>query len=245
MKIEKYYFHADVEKYSDRLRHMLIVVIAPILAICIFSTVNIVLNFGSDFSKLLMLVIAGSIFLGMVFTFAASYIVDKRRRRHSRYTFFDIIPCGMVFSEYAGEFTRYGDRIIMRNLYYIPFEKLESVSRDPKTAPHNIQFKGEIRRYYVETERLGYHINEEGHIEFDTAILNDAYFDIIPSVTVKNRFGNTKRLEKSVLYYWEEFKNTPEKAPFDISKYVAVRRRSKPKTSNPALEAPTFSRNWK
>ena len=245
MRIEKYYFHADVQKYSDRLRHMLIVVIVPILAVCVFSTVNIVLNFGSGFSKLLMLVIAGSVFLGMAFTFASVYFVDKHRRRHSRYTFFDIIPCGMVFSEYAGEFTRYGEKIIMRRLYYIPFDKLESVSRDPKTAPHNIMFKGVFREYYIETERLGYHIDEEGRLEFDTAILNGAYFREIPSVTVKNRFGNTKRLERSVLFYWEEFKNMPEKKPFDISQYVTARRKSKPKTSNPALEAPSFSRNWK
>lgn len=245
MRIEKYYFHADVQKYSDRLRHMLIVVVAPILAVCVFSTVNIVLNFGSDFSKLLMIVIAGSVFLGMVFTFSATYAIDKRRRRHSRYTFFDIIPCGMVFSEYAGEFTRYGERIIMRRLYYIPFDKLESVSRDPKTAPHNIAFKGAIREYYLETERLGYHIDEEGRIEFDTVILNSSYYTEIPAVTVKNRFGNTKRLEKSILFYWEEFKNMPEKRPFDISQYVTARRKSKPRTSNPALEAPSFSRNWK
>lgn len=245
MRILKYYFHADVEKYSDRLRRMLIIVIAPILAICIFSTVNIVLNFGSDFSRLLMIVIAGSVFLGMVFTFAATYFIDKHRRRHSRYTFFDIIPCGMVFSEYAGEFTRYGEKIIMRRLYYIPFDKLESVSRDPKTAPHNITFKGEIRRYYLETSRLGYHIGEDGKIEFDTAIINGAYFETIPTVTVKNRFGNTKRLEKSILFYWEEFKNIPEKKPFDITQYVTARRKSKPKTSNPALEAPSYSRNWK
>lgn len=245
MRIEKYYFHADVEKYSDRLRHILIVVIVPILAICVFSTANIVLNFGSDFSKLLMIVIAGSIFSGMVFTFAAAYIIYKHRSRHSRYTFFDIIPYGMIFSEYAGEFKRYGERIIMRRLYYIPFDKLESVSRDPKTAPHNITFKGVIREYYIETERLGYHIDEEGKIEFDTAILNSAYFTEIHEVTVKNRFGNTKRMEKSVLFYWEEFKNIPEKKPFDISKYVTVRRKHKTRTSNPALEAPSFSRNWK
>lgn len=245
MRIEKYYFHADVEKYSDRLRRMLIIVIAPILAVCVFGTANIVLNFGSDFSRLLMIVIAGSIFLGMVFTFAASYIIYKRRIRHSRYTFFDIIPCGMIFSVYAGEFTRYGERKILRRLYYIPFDKLESVSRDPKTAPHNITFKGTIREYFLETERLGYHIDEDGKLEFDTMILNTAYYTEIPSVTVKNRFGNTKRLEKSVLFYWEEFKNIPEKKPFDISQYVTARRRSRPKTSNPALEAPSYSRNWK
>lgn len=241
----KYYFHADIEKYSNRLRHMLMLVLVPILAICVFGTANIVLNFGSNFSRLLMIIIAASVCFGMVFTFVAVYFIDKCRRRHARYTFLDIVPCGVVFSEYAGEFTRYGERIIMRRLYYIPFDKLESVSRNPKEAPHNIEFKGEIRLYYHETGRLGYHINDDNKLEFDTAILNLSYFTTVSQVTVKNRLGNTARLEKSVLYYWEEFKNTPEKAPFDISKYVTERRRSRPKTSNPALEAPSFNRNWK
>lgn len=245
MRIPKYYFHADVEKYSDRLRRMLTIVLVPLLAICVFSTVNIVLRFGSSFARLLMLIILASVAFGMVFTFAAVYFTDKRRRRHARYTFLDIVPSGVVFSEYAGEFTRYGERIIMRRLYYIPFDKLESVSRNPKEAPHNIKFKGEIRRYYLETGRLGYHITEDNKLEFDTMILNMAYYDTVTEVTVKNRLGNTARLEKSVLCYWEEFKSIPEKKPFDITKYVSERRRHRPKTSNPALEAPSFSRNWK
>lgn len=246
MRIPKYYFHADVEKYSERLRRMLIIVLMPLLAICVFSTVNIVLRFGSSFSRLLMILIPATVAFGMVFTFVSVYFIDKRRRRHARYTFLDIVPCGVVFSEYAGEFTRYGEKIIMRRLYYIPFDKLESVSRNPKQTPHDIKFKGEIRRYYHRTDRLGYHITEDNKLEFDTMILNTAYFDTISEVTVKNRLGNTARLEKSVLYYLEEFKKIPEKAPFDITKYVSnTRRPRRPKTSNPALEAPTFSRNWK
>ena len=244
MRIEKYYFHADVEKYTDKLRQLLLVVIMPMLAVCTFCTVNILLNFRSDFAKLLMIVIAASVLFGMIFTFIAVYITDRFKRRHARYTFFDIIPYGMVYSEYAGEFTRYGERIIMRRLYYIPFDKLESVTRDPKTAPHDIAFKGEIREYYLETDRLGYHITDEGKLEFDTVILNTEYYSTISAVTVKNRLGNTKRLEKSVLYYWEEFKNLPEKKPFNIAQFVGERRRRKPRTSNPALEAPSFSRKW-
>lgn len=245
MHIPKYYFHADVEKYSDRLRHMLIIVLVPLLAICVFSTVNIVLNFGSNFSRLLMIIVSASVCFGMVFTFTAVFVIDKLKRRHSRFTFLDIVPCGIIFSEYAGEFTRYGERMIMRRLYFIPFDKLESVSRNPKEAPHNIKFKGGIRKYYLETTRLGYHITDDDKLDFDTAILNTAYFDNVSEVTVKNRLGNTARLEKSVLHYWEEFKNAPEKEPFDISKFVSERRRHRPKTSNPALEAPSFNRNWK
>lgn len=245
MGTPKYYFHADTVKYSDRLRRMLIIVLVPLLAICVFSTVNIVLNFGLNFSRLLMIIVAASVCFGMVFTFTAVYFTDKLSRRHSRYTFLDIIPDGVVFSEYAGEFKRYGERIIMRRLYYIPFGELESVSRNPKEDPHNIKFKGGIRSYYLETSRLGYHINDDNKLEFDTVILNLAYFDTLTEVVVKNRLGNTARLEKSVLYYWEEFKNTPEKPAFDITKFIPERRRHRPKTSNPALEAPSFNRNWK
>lgn len=245
MHIEKYYFHADTDKYFDSLKKILIIVIMPILALCTFCTVNIVLNYRSDFSKLLMIVISASVLFGMAFTFVSVYIADKYRRRHAKYTFFDIIPQGMVYSEYAGEFTRYGEKIILRRLYYIPFGKLKTVSRDPKTAPHDICFKGEIREYFLETSRLGYHIDDEGKIVFDTFELNLALYNTINELTVKDRLGNTMRLEKSIAHYWEKFKNIPEKKPFDISDYVSVRRRRKPKTSNPALEAPSYSRKWK
>lgn len=242
----RYYFHADTKKYNKRLRHMIIVVIMPILAACTFCTVNIVLNYRSPLAMLLFTVIACSVLFGMTFTFAAVYFTEKRKRRHARYTFFDFVPSGMVFSEYAGEFTRYGEKIVLRRLYYIPFDKLESVSRDPKTSPHNITFKGEIRGYFLESGRLGYHVGEDGKLDFDSAELNWRLFENVSELTVKNRFGNTKDLEKSALFYREQFINTPEKKPFDISEYISARKnKRKPRTSNPALDAPSYNRDWK
>lgn len=241
----KYFFHADTAKYGDRLRHILIIVFGPIIALCVFCTVQIVLNYRSEFALLLLAVICGSVLFGMIFGFLAVYITEKRKRRHSKYTFFDFLPGGMVFSEYAGEYVHWGACVIMRRLYFIPFEKLESVSRDPKKAPHDITFKGEIRAYFFESDRLGYHINEDNGIEFDTDLLNWGMFETLPELTVKNRFGNTKRLEQSALFYLEQFKNTPEKKPFNISEFVSRRSKPKPTTSNPALEAPSFNRNWK
>lgn len=241
----KYFFHADTAKYGGRLRHILIIVFGPIIALCVFCTVQIVLNYRSEFALLLLAVICGSVLFGMIFGFLAVYITEKRKRRHSKYTFFDFLPSGMVFSEYAGEYVHWGARVIIRRLYFIPFEKLESVSRDPKKAPHDITFKGEIRAYFFESDRLGYHINEDNGIEFDTDLLNWGMFETLPELTIKNRFGNTKRLEQSALFYLEQFKNTPEKKPFNISEFVSRRSKPKPTTSNPALEAPSFNRNWK
>lgn len=245
MHAEKYYFHADIDKYSDRLRHILIIVIIPIIALCVFCTVNIVLRLNSLLAVLLFAVVVGSVLFGILFTFFTVYLVDKLSRRHARYTFLDIVPSAVIYSEYAGEFVRYGERIILRRLYLIPFSTLESVSRNPKKAPHDITFKGAVRAYFLETERLGYHIDADGNVELDTEILNYGYFKELSEITVRDRLGNTKRLERSVLYYWEEFKNAPEKKPFDISQFVHARQKPKPKTSNPALEAPSFNRNWK
>ena len=241
----KYFFHADTAKYGDRLRHILITVFGPIIALCVFCTVQIVLNYRSEFALLLLVVIGGSILFGMIFGFSAVYVTEKYKRRHSKYTFFDFLPGGMVFSEYAGEYVHWGARVIMRRLYFIPFEKLESVSRDPKKAPHDITFKGEIHAYFFESDRLGYHINEDNSIEFDTDLLNWGMYDTLTELTVKNRFGNTKQLEQSALFYLEQFRNTPEKKPFNISEFVSRRSKPKPTTSNPALEAPSFNRNWK
>ena len=243
----KYFFHAEVEKYSERLRHAMILVAMSVFAVCIFCTVNIVLNFGSDIVYLLLAVIGGFVLLGMIFAFSAVYITEKAKRRHSKYTYFDFLPKGMVYSEYSGEYVHFGDRIILRRLYYIPFDKLEKVSRDPKIAPHNLTFTGEIRCYFQETDRLGYHISEDGNLEFDSAELNTRLFEEIPTLVIKDRFGNTKKLEKSVNFYWEQFKNTPEKKPFNISDHISVPKRKKLHTSNPALEQPreSYSRNWK
>ena len=243
----KYFFHAETAKYTERLRHAMILVAMSVFAVCTFCTVNIVLNFGSDIVYLLLAVIGGFVLLGMIFAFSAVYITEKTKRRHSKYTYFDFLPKGMVFSEYAGEYVHFGDRIILRRLYYIPFDKLTAVSRDPKTAPHNLTFSGEIHEYFQETDRLGYHVSEDGNLEFDSAELNTRLFEERTVLVIKDRFGNTKKLEKSVNFYWEQFKNTPEKKPFNISDYVSVQKRKKLHTSNPALEQPreSFSRNWK
>lgn len=241
----KYFFHAEVEKYTRRLKHMMLLAAMSVFAVCAFCTINIVLNFGSEIVYLLLALIGGFVFLGMVFGFSAVYFTEKHKRRHSKYTYFDFLPKGMIFSEYAGEFTRYGEKKILRRLYYIPFEGLISVTRDPKTAPHNLTFTGEIRAYFQESDRLGYHIDEDGNLEFDSAELNIRLYEKLPSLVVHDRFGNTKRLEKSVNFYLEQYKNTPEKKPFNISDYVSVRKRTKLRTSNAALEAPSFSRKWK
>lgn len=239
------FFHADNSEYTNFLKHTLIVVVIPLLAICTFCVVNIVLHYDSAFTRLLVFIILGCVLFGMVFVFSAVYIMEKKKRRHARFTFFDILPQGVIYSEYAGEFIRYGERVILRRLYYVPFAELDRVSRDPKKAPRELTIKGGVRFYFYDSKRLGYHVDEDGALTFDSVILNIGLYEKLDEFTVKKRLGNTSALNAAILYYKERFDNAPEKKPFDISQYVAVRKRRKPRTSNPALEAPSFSRDWK
>lgn len=244
-KPQRAYFHADTTDYSVALRHTMTIVVIPLFAVCIFCTVNIVLHYDLGFTKLLIYVIAGCVLFGMVFAFSAVYVAEKRKRRHARFTFFDILPAGMVFSEYAGEFVRYGDLIILRRLYYVPFSDFEGVSRDPKKTPREITIKGAVRSYFFENSRLGYHVDENGNVVFDSPVLNIGMYEPLAEFTIKKRFGNTKALESSILYYKDRFDNMPEKKAFNISDFVPVRRKRRLHTSNAALEAPSFNRNWK
>lgn len=241
----KTYFHADNSDYSRALKHTLIVTVIPIFAICVFCTVNIVLHYDSTFTKILALIIALSVLFEMIFVFSAVYIIEKKKRRHAKFTYFDILPHCMVYSEYAGEFIRYGERIILRRLYQIPFSAFESVTRDPKKTPRCITINGEIREYFYESDRLGYHIDENDNLVFDTAILNIGMYNTLNSIEIKKRFGNTKELEKVILLHKERFDNIPEKPPFNISDFVPLKRKRRLSTSNAALEAPSFSRKWK
>lgn len=243
--MERFYFHARTGKYKRNLRRAVIVVTIPVFMMCVFCAVVIVLNFVPDLIPMMLMIIAFGVLTAMVFTFAAVYIADKLARRHSRFTFFDIVSDGMVYSEYAGEYKHYGKRTVLRRLYYIPFKTLESIDRDEKQSPYDITFSGGIREYLEDSDRLGYHIAEDGTLYFDTLPLNTRYFKQINKLKIHNRFGNTRKIEKSARAYWEAFRQLPPKKPFDITKAISVRRRKKLKTSNALLEAPSFSRNWK
>lgn len=223
-------------------------VILPLAAVCVFCVVNVMLclRTGTDRSliALLLTIVGGCVLAGMICGFVCAYFTEKLIRRHSRYTFFDILPRGMVFSLYSGEYHRFGRRVIQRRLYYIPFAEYKGAFRDAKKHPDRIKFTGEIREYLLETKRLGYHVDEEGYLRFDSPELDERGYSLTDSVEIRGRFGSTKQLEKSVGYYYEQFRNIPEKKAFNISEYIPAHRKPKPTTSNPALELPSFDRKW-
>ena len=242
------YFHADCSIYHRRYKRTVITVLIPLAAVCVFCACNIIFNLRSggnrSFAQLMLYIIAGCVAVGMITCFAGAYIVDKKTRRHARFTYFDILPWCMIFSRYAGEYHLYGERVIYRKMYYISFAKLTEIRRDPKTAPHDITFVGEIREYLLPSDSLGYHIDEDGELIFDHAELNERYFQPSEKLTISEDFGNTRHLEAAARYYLEQFKSIPEKKPFNIADYVLPKAKKPLRTSNPLLDAPSFDRKW-
>ena len=242
------YFHADPSIYKRRLKRALIMILVPLAAVCVFCTSTIIFNMRSDgdkgFALIMLYIIIGCVAFGIITCYCGAYIVDKKMRRHARFTYFDILPKGMIFSRYAGEHHLYGERTIYRRMYYIPFSKLTEIQRTPKTTPHDITFVGEIREYFLPSDNLGYHIDEDGELLFDHPELNERLFELRPRLVISEDFGNTKLLEAAVRFYLEQFKNTPEKKPFNIADHIARKSKKPMRTSNPLLDAPSFDRKW-
>ncbi|MBQ9948771.1 MAG: hypothetical protein IJO91_10335 [Oscillospiraceae bacterium] len=243
------YFHADTSKYPRRLRAVLIAVLVPLGAVCIFCTAMMIFNLREDgdkgFVQFMLYVIAGCVAAGMATAFTGAYITDKKVRRHARYTYIDLLPSCMVYSRYAGEHYMYGERVIHRRLYYIHYSEIRDVTRDPKQAPAELLIRGEIHSYLLASEQLGYHIDEEGELKFDRPELNERHFDILTRLTIRSDFGSTKQLQRSIEYYREQFVNAPEKRPFNLADYVAARPKRHTGTSNRLLDAPSFDRKWR
>lgn len=243
-----YFFHADTTKYRRRLKGTVITVVVPLFGICVFCTVNILLNYSSgaalSLRALMAAVIAGCVLVGTVTVFAAAYFTYKLIRRHSRFTYLDILPDGFVFSLYAGEYRRYSQQVILRKLYFVPFSGIKEIVRDGRNTPLSLTVTGEVRYYLCESDRLGYHVDEENHLQFDSAELNTRGFEKLDKLEISGWFGSTKRLERSLNYFLEEYRSIPEKKPFNISEHIPKKQKKRPVTSNPILEAPSYDRKW-
>ena len=243
-----YFFHADTTKYRRRLKATVITVLVPLFGICVFCAVNILLNFSSgaalSLRVLMAAVIAGCVVIGTVTVFAAAYLTYKLTRRHNRFTYLDILPDGFVFSLYAGEYRRYSRQVILRKLYFVPFSGVKEIARDGKNTPLSLTVTGEVRYYLSESDRLGYHVDEENHLKFDSRELNERGFPRLDKLEITGWLGSTRKVEAALRHYLEEYRNRPEKKPFNIAEHITKKQKKRPTTSNPVLEAPSYDRKW-
>ncbi len=242
------FFHCDTTIYKKRLKTVLSALLAPLIAVCVFCAANIIFNMRPDgdkgFAQLMIWIAVGCVAAGMIFCFAGSYIADRKCRLHARYTYFDILPKGMIYSRYAGQSHLYGERTVYRHLYYIPFSSLTEVLRDPKRSPFELTICGVAQQYFQPSDCLGYHIDEDGELQFDNPELMERHFEFRGKLVISHDFGRTKQLQRSIEHYLEQYKNAPQKKQFNIADHIAVKSKKPLRTSNPMLDAPSFDRKW-
>lgn len=183
-------------------------------------------------------IIFGLIFLGLFICFVTAQLGYKKIRRNSRYTYIDIQEKAVILSLYGGEYRMSGEKIIVRELYLMPFEEIKSIT--PEKNGHGVILSGTFRRYSMNSANLGYHI-KDGEIVFDRQWLNIGGFEEIKTVRIPSLFGSQKRVMDSLKEGKKHYLEIPKPKPYVFKEADFIRRRAKPRV---LPEEFSYSRKW-
>jgi len=234
------YFHFVPKKEEKRLKKLLFSVSVLCSEICIAAFIVLIFNFLTARNYDVIFQVTGAIcaviLVGMIICFASAELSHRKIRRNSRYTYLDIQLKFIIFSAYGGEYTSGGERIIVRDLYYIPLKELKA-AESPKKG---IILTGKIRHYCMNSENLGYHI-KDGEAVFDREWLNIGGFEEIETVNIPPIFGKSERVLRSINYSLERYAQIPPPKPYVFKEADFIRRRAKPRY---LPEDFMFERKW-
>ena len=161
-------------------------------------------------------VIAGGLALCLKLKLSA----DKKTAMHSRYTFLDIQLRFAALSIYSGEIRRRGEKVVIRELYLIPFDSF--VSAAPSRSGRKILLRGRMRHYVMDSRDLGYHIRD-GSAEFDRWWLNHGAFTEIDGAEIPVLFGSPRRVCTALKKAKERFDALPKPKPREPAKPGVMR----------------------
>lgn len=236
------YFHFVPHRIQTRTRKMLIFTAVLCAEMCVAAffvlIFNILTAFNLDVIIRMLITISGIILAGMVICFGMAAISHRKVRRGSRYTYLDIQQKAMIFSLYGGEYRVQGEKVITRDIYYIPFSELKSI--EPEKNGKGVILTGKIRHYSMNSEFMGYHVTD-GDIVFDRQWLNIGGFEKIDSVRIPHVFGKSERVIQSVKEAYKRFVETPKPKPYVFREADFIRRRAKPRV---LPEDFGYSRRW-
>lgn len=175
---------------------------------------------------------------GLGVCFAAAAGAEKRRARHSRYTYLDIQQKFAVFSRYDGEMRIQGRNAVFRELYVIPFKELESVA---PAQGGKLAVIGKIRRYGMDSDFLGYHV-KNGDIDFDRPWLNVGAFTELPGAVLPCPFGDPAKICEALTEAKKRFDELPKPKKHEFREADFIRRRP---VKRVMPDIPDYSRRWK
>ncbi len=239
----KKYFHFRTADIQRKTYNLLIFAAVLCAEICVAAFFVLIFNFltarNYDVIFRMLIIICGIILLGMGFCFTVWELTQKKIMRGSRYTYLDIQEKAVVLSVYGGEYGGANGKVIVRDLYYIPFETLKGIEEEKNGR--GVVLTGKIRRYGMNSDFLGYHIND-GDVVFDRQWLNIGGFSQLDTVKIPFVFGSNKRVYKSVVEGYKKFLEIPKKTPYVFKEADFIRRRAKPRVMP---EEFGYKRDWR
>lgn len=237
------FYHCDTTGYKKRER------IIVLLSASFFSEIAVVCFFVLFFNLFgapdrqlivrMLAVAAASVLIGLVICFCASEICRIKTRRASRYTYLDFQQKAVVFSRYSAAYRVMGEKLIFRELYFIPFK--DFLGAESCHDGKRLIVRGKIRRYFADSDSLGYHVRE-GDIEFDRWWLNHGSFEELPEVIIPKYFGNPAKIAAAFIKAKDSFDHIPPPKEYKFREADFIRRRPKPRTLPDSLD---FKREWK
>lgn len=236
------YYHCNITGYKKRERAIIVLsasFFSEIAVVCFF--VLFFNLFGAPDRTLIIRMLAaaaGSILIGLVICFAASEICRIKTRRASRYTYLDFQLKAAVFSRYSAAYRVCGEKLIFRELYLIPFK--DFLGAEACSDGKRLIVRGKIRRYFADSDSLGYHVRE-GEIEFDRWWLNHGSYEELSELIIPNYFGNPARLAAAFRKAKDNFDHIPPPKEYKFKEADFIRRRPKPRTLPDSLD---FRRDW-
>lgn len=235
------YFHWSPVPSERRRKNMLLCAAAFCGEVCVAAFFVLIFNVCTAPDRgvifRMLTVIGGTLLAGMIVCLITGAVFERKIRRRSRYTYLDLQLKGMVYSAYAGEYRVGGERMIIRDIYYIPFGSLTSVTAEKRS----IVLSGRISHYCMKSVNLGYHVRN-GDFEFDHPYLNIGGYAVEEHLKIPNVFGSVKRAADSIGEAKRRFDALPAPKPYVFREADYIRRRPKARVLPESFD---YSREWK
>ncbi len=236
------FFHFSPVKLRKTIQRTVMITACFCAEICIAAFIVLIFNFltARNYQVIfyMIAVICITILAGMLICFFTEMLLSRKIRRCSRYTYVDIQLKTLIYSAYAGEYSISGERVVIRDIYYIPFAALSKaeISKNGR----NIVVTGKMRHYCMNSHNLGYHV-VDGEVQFDRALLNESSFETIETLRIPAVFGNPSKLCGAIEEAKERFEEIPAPKPYVFKEADFIRRRAKPRVMP---EDFNYSRKW-
>ncbi|MBR4096810.1 MAG: hypothetical protein IKK42_05855 [Oscillospiraceae bacterium] len=238
----RWFYHFSPLKLRKIARNTILITACFCAEICIAAFIVLIFNFltarNYDVIFQMLMIVCCAILTGMLICFGTAMVVWKKINRKSRYTYVDIQLKTAIYSSYAGEYRVSGEKVIIRDIYYIPFGSLTGaqVAKNGK----NVIVAGKIRHYCMNSENLGYHV-KDGEVVFDRELLNESGFESLEEVRIPAVFGKPERLCKAFEEGRARFEEIPAPKPYVFKEADFIRRRAKPRVMP---EDFNYTRKW-